>query len=128
LGEDTDTIKKNTETLTDASMEVGLEVTAEKTKYLSMSRHQNAGRNHDMKISNRSLENVAQFKYLGTTVKNQNLICEEIKSGLNLSNAGYHSVQNILSSRLLSKNLKIKIYKIILYPVVLYGREIWSHI
>ena len=41
-------------------------------------------------------------------------------------NACYHSVQNLLSSRLLSKNLKIKIYKIIILPVVLYGCQTWS--
>jgi hypothetical protein len=42
-----------------------------------LSRHQNAGRNHDIKVANRSFENVTQFKYLGTTVKIQNLIQEE---------------------------------------------------
>ena len=41
-------------------------------------------------------------------------------------NACYHSVQNLLSSRLLSKNLKIKIFTTIILPVVLYGRETWS--
>ena len=41
-------------------------------------------------------------------------------------NACYHSVQNLLSSRLLSKNLKIKIYRSIILPVVLYGCETWS--
>ena len=40
--------------------------------------------------------------------------------------ACYHSVQNLLSSRLLSKNLKIKIYRTIILPVVLYGCETWS--
>jgi hypothetical protein len=67
--------------------------------------------------------NVSQFRYLGTTVTNQNLIQEEIKSRLNYGNACYHSVQNLLSSRLLSKNLKIRIYKTIILPVVLYGCE-----
>jgi hypothetical protein len=43
------------------------------------------------------------FKYLGTTVTNQNLIQEDIKRRLNSGNACYHSVQNLLSSRLLSK-------------------------
>jgi hypothetical protein len=106
LVDNIDTIKKKTETINDASREVGLEVNAEKTKYMLMSRHQNAGQNHYMKIANRSFENVAQFTYLGAKVTNQNLIHEEIKSRLNSGNACYHSVQNLLSSHLLSKNLK----------------------
>jgi hypothetical protein len=69
---------------------------------------------------------VSQFKYLGTTVTNQNLIQEEIKRRLNSGNACYHSVQNLLSSRLLSTNLNIRIYKTIILPVVLYGCETWS--
>jgi hypothetical protein len=56
----------------------------------------------------------------------QNLIQEEIKRRLNSSNACYHSVQNLLSSRLLSKNIKIRIYKSIILPVVLYGYDTWS--
>ena len=43
-----------------------------------------------------------------------------------LGSACYHSVQNLLSSRLLSKNLKIKIYRTIILPVILYGCETWS--
>jgi hypothetical protein len=54
------------------------------------------------------------------------LIQEEIKRRLNSANACYHSVQKLLSSRLLSKNLKIRIYKTIILPVVLYGCETWS--
>jgi len=60
---------------------------------------------------------------LGTTLTNQNSIAEEIKSRLRSGNACYHSVQKLLSSRLLSKNLKIKIYRTIIFPVVLYGCE-----
>ena len=66
------------------------------------------------------------FKYLGTTLTNQNSIAEEIKSRLRSGNACYSSVQNLLSSRLLSKNLKIKIYRTIILPIVLYGCETWS--
>ena len=67
-----------------------------------------------------------EFKYLGTTLTNQNSIQQEIKSRLKLGNACYHSVQNLLSSSLLSKNLNIKIYRTIIFPVVLYGCETWS--
>jgi len=66
---------------------------------------------------------VEELKYLGTTVTNQNYIAEEIKSRLMSGNACYHSVQNILSFRLLSKNLK---NRIVILPVVLYGCETWS--
>jgi hypothetical protein len=75
-----------------------------------LSRHQNAGQNHDIKLGNRCFENVAQFRYLGTTITNQNLIQEEIKRRLNSGNAYYHSVQNCLFSRLLFKNIKIRLY------------------
>jgi hypothetical protein len=51
---------------------------------------------------------------------------EEIKSRLNSGNACYHSVQSLLSSRLLSRNVKVKTYKTIILPVVLYGCETWS--
>ena len=66
------------------------------------------------------------FKYLGTTLTNHNYIQEEIKSRLKSWNAGYHSVQNLLSSKLLSKNRRIKTYKTIILPVMLYGGGTWS--
>jgi hypothetical protein len=74
-----------------------------------LSRHQIAGQNHNIKIGDRSFENVAQFKYLGTTVTNQNLIGEEIKRRLNSGN-----------------NVKIRIYKTIIFPVILYECQTWS--
>ena len=96
------------------------------TKYMVVSREQTAGLRHTMKVDNSSIERVEEFKYLGTTLTNQNSIQKEIKSRLKLGNACYHSVQNLLSSSLLSKNLKIKIYRTIILPVVLYGCETWS--
>ena len=63
---------------------------------------------------------------MGTNLTNQNYIPEEIKSRLRSGNACYHSVQNLLSPRLLSKTLKIKICRTIILPVVLYGCETWS--
>jgi hypothetical protein len=117
---------KERKTLIDSSKENSLEVNAEKTKYMLLSFYQDAGQNHNINIANKSFENVVQFKYLGTTVKNKKLIQEETENRLNLGNACYHSVQNLSSSCLLSKNVKIRIYKITLLPVVLHGCETWS--
>ena len=51
------------------------------------------------RIDNSTFERVEEFKYLGTTLTNQNSIAEEIKNRLRSGNACYNSVQNLLSSR-----------------------------
>jgi hypothetical protein len=67
---------------------------------------------------------VAKFNYLGTTVTDQNSICEEMKKEQNkYGNVCYYSDQNLLSFHLLSRNLEIKIYTTIILPAVLYGCE-----
>ena len=76
-----------------------------------MSRDRNAGRGYSVKIDNSSIERVEDFKYLGTTITDQNSIQEEIESRFKSGNACYYSVQNLLSSRLLTKNLKIMIFR-----------------
>ena len=100
-----------TETLVDASKEIGLEVNVDKTKCMVMSRDQNAGQNHCMKIDNKPFEMLEQLKYLGTNVTNQNYIQEEIKGRLKSRNVCYLSVQNFLPSSLLSKNMKINLLR-----------------
>jgi len=89
------------EALVVVSKEIGLEVNADKTKYMAMPRDHNEGRSHNIKIDNSSLERAEEFKYLGTTITNQNSIQEEIKSKLKSGNACYYSAQNLLSSSLL---------------------------
>ena len=106
-------------------MEVGLEVNAEETKCMIMSRDQNAGQNHGIKTRNKSFGRVKQFKYLEANLTNQNSVPEEVKSRLKSENACYHSVQNLLSSSLLSKNIKVKIHRTIILSLVLYGCETW---
>jgi hypothetical protein len=108
LDDSVNTIKENSETLLEASKDIGLEINAEKIKYMIMSHYPNSGQNQNIRIANESFEKVATFKYSGTTLTNQNDIRDEIKSRLNSGNACCYSVQNLLSSRLLSENLKIK--------------------
>jgi hypothetical protein len=84
-----------------------------------------SGQRQNIRTASESFENVATFKYLGTTLTNQNDVHDEIKSRLNSGNACSYSVQNLLSSRLISKYLKIKIYRTAILPFVLYGCETW---
>jgi hypothetical protein len=89
-----------------ASRDVGLEINAEKTKYMTASRHPNSGQNQNIRTANESFQNVEKFIYLGTTLTNQSDIHEEIKIRLNSGNASF---QNLLSSRFISKKLRVKI-------------------
>ena len=77
----------NAEALVVATKETGPEVNADKTKYMVMSREQTAGLSHTVKVDNSSIERMEEFKYLGTTLTNQNSVQEEIKSRLKLGNA-----------------------------------------
>jgi len=93
----------STESIVVVSKETGLEVYADKNKWV-VSRDQDAGRSHNINIDDIACERMGGLRYLETTLTNQNSIQEEIKSRLKPGNACYHSVQNLLSSGLLSKN------------------------
>jgi hypothetical protein len=73
-----------------------------------MSHYKKAEHKHSIKIANRSFEDVANFKYMGTTLTDQNCMLEDIKSRLNSENAYYYLVQSLLSSHLLFRNIKVK--------------------
>ncbi|KAJ4428062.1 hypothetical protein ANN_24076 [Periplaneta americana] len=126
LGENTQTIRGNTEILLEASKAIGLEVNPEKTKYMIMSRDENIVRSGKIKTGDLSFEEMEKFKYLGAAVTNINDTREEIKRRINMGNACCYSVEKLLSSSLLSKNLKVRIYKTVILLVLLYGCETWT--
>jgi hypothetical protein len=70
-----------------------------------------AEQRQSIKITNRSFEDVAKFRYLGTTLTVQNCMQEETKCRHISGKSRYHSVLSILSSCLLSSNLRVKYTK-----------------
>jgi hypothetical protein len=96
------------------------------SKYMFIPHLQTMGQNYCIRVASKVFEDVAEFRYLGMMVTNQNCIYRAIKSRPNPGNTCYHAVQNLLSSCLLSETLGIKIYRTVILPFVLYGCETWS--
>jgi hypothetical protein len=99
------------------SIEFGLIINEEKTKYLKCSKKQN--RTDNLNIDNTCLEQVKQFKYLGPIINNDNSIEKEIKERIALGNKAYFANQKFLKSKLVTKRSKLKLYKIVVRPVVI---------
>ena len=108
LGGSIHAIKKNTNASIDGSKEIGLEVNADKAKYMAVFQDQNVGRSLNIKTDNISFEMVEEFRYFETYLSNQNSIHEENQSTLQSGNACCHSVQNLLSSSLLSNTIRLR--------------------
>jgi hypothetical protein len=107
LGKKVHTVKKSAEALLVGSKQVGLEICADKTRY--MYHEQNAGQKSQHKVGSESFERVAEFSYLGTALTNQNHIYKEIKSRLNSGNACCHLIENLFCFHLLSKNINLEV-------------------
>jgi hypothetical protein len=101
------TIKAKAEAVVVASTEIGLDVNADKTKYVVMSRDQNPRPCYRITTDNSFFERMEEFKYWGTTLTYQNSIQEEIKGRLESVKACYNSQHKRMFSNLLSNNLKI---------------------
>jgi hypothetical protein len=80
LGASVHTVQENAETLVVVTKEIGLEVNADKTEYMVMSRVQNAGLGHSVRINNSSIQRVEEFKYLGMTLTDQNLFRKKVRA------------------------------------------------
>ena len=74
--------------------------------------------NHNVRIANKSFENMATFRYFGKTITNQNCIQVKITSRSNSKNAYYHLVQNLLSYCLTSKSTHMKLYRTTTFPLI----------
>jgi hypothetical protein len=101
-------ITKITQALLVASKDAGSEENTEKTKYMVMSREQNAERYRNIQISNKFFESVSKFRYFGTTPTYKNCIRKQIKNSLNSWYACYHSVRNFYLPFWYAKSVNIK--------------------
>ena len=80
MEESVHTVEENADALVLPTKEIGLELNADKPKYIIMSRDQNAGRSQGMKIGNSCIESVEEFKYLGTILQIKNRFRKKLRA------------------------------------------------
>jgi hypothetical protein len=105
------------------SLEVGLTINEKKTKYLKCTRK-------DIKIENLNInssfiEQVKQYKYLGSIINDTNSIEEEVKERIALGTKAYYANLKFFKSKLITKSSKLKLYRTIIRPIVTYASETW---
>jgi hypothetical protein len=105
------------------TMEVGLIINEKKTKYLKFTKKDT--RPENININNLHIEQVQQYKYLGSIINDSNSIEEEIKERLALGIKAYYPNQKFFKIRLVTKYLKLKLYRTVLRPIVTYASETW---
>ena len=102
-------------------MEVGLVINEKKTKYLKCTKKYI--RTENLNINNLHVEQVQQYKYLGSIINDSNSIEEEIKERTALGIKAYYANQKFFKSRLVTKYLKLKLYRTVIRPIVTHASE-----
>jgi len=87
--------------------------------------HKKDIRTENLNINNLHIEQVQQYKYLGSIINESNSIEEEIKERIALGIKAYYAKQKFCKSRLVTKYLKLKLYRTVIRPIVTYASETW---
>ena len=111
--------------LKSSSMEVGLRINEEKTKYLKCSKKDTNKEDLNCPNLNLTIEQVKHYKYLGSTINDNNSIEEEIKVRIALGTKAYYTNSKFFKSKLVTKYSKLKLYRSVIRPIVTYASETW---
>jgi hypothetical protein len=111
--------------ISSSSKEVGLRINIEKTKYMKCTKKDNNKENLNCSNLNMSIEQVHHYKYLGSTINDNNSIEEEIKGRIALGTKAYYANLKFFKSKLVTKNSKLKLYRAVIRPIVTYASETW---
>ncbi|GBM53758.1 hypothetical protein AVEN_145331-1 [Araneus ventricosus] len=102
---------------------MGLTINEDKTKFIEVP--SSTGNYTSFRINGPTFERVSEFKYLGTTVNDQNML-KEINNRIKSANKCFFGLKKQLRSRLVTRRTKMRLYKTLILPVLLYASEIWT--
>jgi hypothetical protein len=102
---------------------LGLIINGKETKYLKCTKKDT--RTENSNINNLHIEQVQQYKYLGSIINESNSIEVDIKERIAVGIKAYYTNQKFFKSRLVTKYLKLKLYRTVIRQIVTYTSETW---
>ena len=108
-----------------ASEERGLSVNLEKTKVMVASKKADIPRAR-IQISGVPLEQVQQFKYLGSILSEDCRCRNEIRARIGIAKAAFKQMRNFLTNRNISIDVRKRAVKTYIWSTLLYGAEAWT--
>ena len=87
--------------------------------------HKKDIRIENLKIDNSYIEQVQQYKYLGSIINGSNSIEEKVKERIALGTKAHYTNQKFFKSRLVTKSSKLKLYRTVIRLIVTYASETW---
>ena len=119
-------LQKLVDVVKECSSEAGLDMNAKKTKTMVVSKHPERDKTIDIKIDGETLEQVDQFKYLGTQVTDDARTEKELNCRIGAAKTKFSLLMSILTSKQLSIPLKIRVLSCYVFSVFGYGSEAWT--
>ena len=123
---DEEKLQKLVDVVKECSSQAGLDMNAKKTKTMVISKHPERDNRVDIKIDGESLEQVHQFKYLGTQVTDDARTEKELKCRIGAAKTKFSMLSTILTSKQLRIPLKIRVLGCYVFSVFGYGSEAWT--
>ena len=126
IAEDEAKLQRLVDVVKECSSEAGLDMNAKKTKTMVISKHPERDKRIEIKIDGETLEQVDQFKYLGTLVTNDARTEKELNCRIGAAKTKFSLLSNILTSKQLSIPLKLRVLSCYVFSVFGYGSEAWT--
>ena len=126
IASDEEKLQKLVDVVKECSSQAGLDMNSKKTKTMVISKHPERNKQIDIKIDGESLEQVSQFKYLGTQVSDDARSETELNCRIATAKTKFSMLSTILTSKQLSIPLKIRVLTCYVFSVFGYGAEAWT--
>ena len=124
FSEDKETLQEMTNALDQNAQRVGLHISSDKTKSMSIS----TGESATITLDGTQVEDVSHFTYLGSRIESDGDASSDVDVRIGKAAGVFRRLRSVWSRNLISIRTKIKLYVSIVLPTAIYACECWKNI